>query len=205
MPRAAVCRAPALAFNIAEAGKGAATLRLSLVPVSLGLASLLIACGSGGAPTGGDGGPKLPPDAAAIRKVDAGQVDSVQMLLRRLASGEIDSAEIVYADVTGDLREEAIVPISSRGTLGNIAYVVVAMRSGKPEVILTRTLDRSTAGGGLKMEVRDGVLYETAGVYGEEDPLCCPSQLRVTAFHWDGSSLQVEREERLDQPPSAKQ
>jgi len=165
---------------------------------------LLIACGSG-APDGGDGSPKLPSDAAAIRKVDIEKVDAVQTLLQRLGSGAIAAEEIVYADLTGDLREEAIVPVTSQGTLGNIAYAVLTLKSGKPEVILTRTLDRSVAGSGLKMEVRDGVLYETAGLYGDEDPLCCPSQLRLTRFHWDGSLLQVEREERLSQPASAKQ
>ena len=110
---------------------------------------------------------------------------------------------MIFADLTGDLREEAVVPISSSGSLGNIAYVVFRLDAGNPDLILTRTLDRSTPSG-LKMSVQDGELVETAGVYGPEDPLCCPSELRKTTFRWDGTLLQVAGEVREKQP-SAKQ
>jgi hypothetical protein len=53
------------------------------------------------------------------------------------------------------------------------------------------------------MAAEEGVLHESRGVYGAEDPLCCPSQLRETTFRWDGDALQVD-EERLEQQAPAK-
>ena len=140
--------------------------------------------------------PGPPPDAVAIRDVDFTAATAVLSSLNRLGGGSVDPREITFADLTGDHREEAIVPISSGGTLGNIAYLVFTLESGAPELLLTRTLDRSTPSG-LVMEIEEGQLVETIGEYGPEDPLCCPSILRRTYFHWDGISLKVEREERL--------
>lgn len=123
----------------------------------------------------------------------------MQTSLRQLGSGSVDARAIVYADLTGDGRDEAVVPIGSGGTLGNLAYLVFTLRSGSPAVILSRTLDRSSAGG-LGIDVQEARLVETVGEFGPEDPLCCPSQLRKTYFRWDGARLQVEREERTSTP-----
>jgi hypothetical protein len=119
-------------------------------------------------------------------------------MIAQLGSGAVESGAILYADLTGDQREEAIVPVTSQGTLGNIGYVVFTLESGKPAVVLTRTVDRSAASG-LQMSVEDGVLLETRGVFGPNDPFCCPSQLRETTFNWDGSQLQVEDEVLVQQ------
>lgn len=124
-------------------------------------------------------------------------------MIDQLGTGAVDSPAVLYADLTGDLREEAVVPVSSQGTLGNIGYLVYTLADGDPEVILTRTVDRSSASG-LQMAVEDGVLMETRGVYGPDDPFCCPSQLRQTTFQWDGSRLQVETEQLVQQDPGPK-
>jgi hypothetical protein len=116
-------------------------------------------------------------------------------MLSQVGSGSLERGTIVYADVTGDLREEAIIPIASGGTLGNVAYLVFTQDKGAPALLLTRTLDRSSAGG-LRVTTEDR-LVETAAEYGPSDPLCCPSFLRRTLFRWDGSKLQVEREEKV--------
>ena len=160
-----------------------------------------MACGSGG--ERGSSAGSLPGDATAIRSVDFEALPAARTLLDQLGSGNVDKASTLYADLTGDRREEAIVPVTSQGTLGNIAYLVLRLDSGKPEVVLTRTVDKSSAGG-LQMSVDAGVLQETRGVYGPEDPFCCPSQLRETRFQWDGSRLQVETETLVQQPPGAK-
>ncbi len=164
------------------------------------------ACGTG-ATTTSTGTPTpvpTPKDAQAIEQVDFTKLPAIQTLLQQLASGSVDSKGVIYADLTGDKRDEAIVPITSGGTLGNIAYVVLTMKSGKPQVILTRTMDRTTPSG-LKMTLDNGTLVETAALYAAEDPLCCPSQLRRTEFQWDGSQMQVAGEARIEQTPSAKQ
>jgi hypothetical protein len=174
-----------------------------LAYVSITFVALWVAaCGSSGVERADDE-VSTPADTASIRQLDLSTVPATQTMLSQLASGAIDEAGTIYADLTGDLREEAVVPVTSQGTLGNIAYIVLRLDAGKPEPILTRTLDRS-ARNGLKMSVEGGILLESAGVYGDDDPLCCPSLLRVTSFRWDGSVLQVELEERVAQP-SAKQ
>jgi hypothetical protein len=161
---------------------------------------LTLGCGSGGDDTPGREDQTPPPsDATAIRSIDFSQNGELQTLIRQLGSGSIATRDILYGDVTGDRREEAAVPIDSGGTLGNVAYAVFTLRSGAPSLILTRTLDRSS-GGGLVMAVEDGKLIETSGQFGAEDPFCCPSQLRKTTFRWDGSRLQVEREEVIANP-----
>jgi hypothetical protein len=166
-----------------------------------------MACGSG-AGDGPEGTPEpvpTPSDFAAIRDVDLADLPETKALLERLGSGRAASEEVRYTDVTGDLREEAIVPVTSDGTLGNVAYLVYTMKAGNPSVILTRTMDRTTASG-LVMDIDDfGALRETAGVYGPEDALCCPSQLRLTTFRWDGTALQVAGEHKVDQPNKTKQ
>ena len=125
-------------------------------------------------------------------------------LLDQVATGSVEPREIMFADVTGDGRDEAIVPVFSGGTLGNLAYLVYTMKSGKPALVLTRTLDRSSAGG-LKMTVEGGRLVEVSAEYGPSDPFCCPSVLKRTAFRWDGAMLQVAGEERVISTPGPKQ
>ena len=125
-------------------------------------------------------------------------------MLSQSGSGRLEPGTVVYGDVTGDRREDALVPIASGGTLGNTAYLVFVPNAGNAGLVLTRTVDRSSAGG-LKMTIEDGVLVETTAVYGNEDPLCCPSGLRRTTFRWDGSRLQVAREEQVKQTPGPKQ
>jgi hypothetical protein len=127
----------------------------------------------------------------------------VQDLTSQLGGGAVDGGAILYADLTGDQREEAVVPVTSQGTLGNIGYVIFTLESAKPAPILTRTVDRTSASG-LQMSVEDGVLMETRGVFGPEDPFCCPSQLRQTTFRWDGSQLQVQDEVLVQQDPGPK-
>jgi hypothetical protein len=167
------------------------------------LSILAIACGNGGESRNASSDPKQPDDSQAIRRVDFEAIDLLQDMIAQLGSGAVESGAILYADVTGDQREEAIVPVTSQGTLGNIGYVVFTMESGKPAVVLTRTVDRSAASG-LQMSVEDGVLLETRGVFGPDDPFCCPSQLRETTFNWDGAQLQVEDEVLVQQEPGPK-
>ena len=162
------------------------------------LALFVLACGDGGGSKEPTAEPSPPADANAIHEVDFAQVPAVQTLARQVG-GEPDTQAVLFADLTGDRRDEAIVPITSGGTLGNLGYVVLTMRSGAPAPILTATRDRSSPGG-IQMSLVDGKLVKTAARYGPDDPLCCPSTLVKTTYRWDGSALQVEREEEVQQP-----
>jgi hypothetical protein len=164
------------------------------------LVFLISACGgSGQEPAATPSDPTPPADAQAIRGLDFENASAVQSLARQFGAVQIDHDAVIYADLTMDQREEAVVPIATGGTQGNVAYVVLTLRGGALDAILTRTVDRTTRSG-LKMTVEDRLLIETVGVYGPEDALCCPTQLRRTYFRWDGRQLQVEREETVPNP-----
>ena len=172
----------------------------------LGLTILLLttfasgACGSGDGPEGtATSEPATPSDAGAIRNVDPAGVPAVQAFMRQIGGGDLNRAEVTYADLTRDGRDEAIVPISSGGTLGNLGYVVLTLRSGTAASILTVQRDGNSVGG-VKLEVEDLKLVKYVGKYGPEDPRCCPSSLIKTTYYWDGSNLQVEREDEVKQP-----
>ena len=192
---------PGSADIIGSGGERSIALRVSACLFAL-LLLFAVACGNGGA---GDSSnePKTPDDSQAIRAVEFEQNDAVEDLIGQLNFGEVDDRAIVYADLTGDLREEAIVPVTSQGTQGNVGYLIFTLESDQPEIILTRTVDRSSASG-LQMSVEAGVLLETRGEYGPDDPFCCPSQLRETTFRWDGSALQVHNEVLVQQDPGPK-
>jgi hypothetical protein len=163
---------------------------------------LAAACGGGDSksstPQPSNGTP--PADADVIRGVNLNNEKDVQAALSKFGGGSVAQNEIAYADLTGDLREEAIIPITSGGTMGNIAYLVLSPATGGTDLILTRTMDRNSASG-LNMEVENGELVEYIGEYGPEDPMCCPSVLRRTTFKWDGSKLQAAGESRIQRGP----
>jgi hypothetical protein len=133
-----------------------------------------------------------------IEGVDFSEVPAVEDLLAE-SGGRLLPQEIIFADLTGDGAEEAVVPISSGGTGGNVAYAVFGYRGGDLEEFL---VVRPEAGR-VMVSVEGGVLVETQPVYAPEDPLCCPSQLRHTYYRWDGSELVVDHEE-TETVPSAK-
>ena len=131
------------------------------------------------APTGGD-----------IRSLDLEHTAPVQ---REIAAtgGEYVQTSVIYDDLTGDGVDEAVVPIASGGTLGDLAYIVLS--SGASGVIqLLASAPDPESGGGLAVAVVNGKLVETRPIYGPTDPNCCPSQLRTTVYAWDGSKLSQE-------------
>lgn len=130
-----------------------------------------------------------------ISDVDFSQVPAVESLLEQ-SGGRLLPEEIVFTDLTGDGVDEAVVPVSSGGTGGNIAYAVFGYRDGDLEELL---LVKPEAGR-VTAAVEDGVLVETQPVYAPEDPLCCPSRLVRTYYRWDGEELVVDREETVDTP-----
>jgi hypothetical protein len=133
-----------------------------------------------------------------ISGVDFSQVAAVKALLSD-SGGRLLSQEIIFADLTGDGVDEAVVPISSGGSGGSIAYAVFGYRGGE----LKELLEVKPKGGRVTVAVQDGVLVDTEPLYAPEDPLCCPSQLHHTYYRWDGSKLVVDHED-TETAPSAK-
>jgi len=133
-----------------------------------------------------------------IQGVDFSQVPAVEELVAD-SGGRVLPQEIIFADLTGDGADEAVVPVSSGGSGGNVAYAVFGYRGGD----LKELLVVKPEAGRVTVAVEDGMLVETQPVYAPEDPLCCPSQLRHTYYRWDGSELVVDHE-KTETVPSAK-
>lgn len=134
----------------------------------------------------------------SIDEVDFSQVPAVEDLLAE-SGGQVLPQEIILADLTGDGADEAVVPINSGGTGGDVAYAVFTYRDGG----LDEILQVRPEAGRVSVSVEEGMLLETQPVYGPEDPLCCPSQLRHTYYRWDGDELVVDHEV-TETVPSAK-
>jgi len=132
-----------------------------------------------------------------IRNVDLAALPVMQTLVRQLA-GRIDKVQIKYADLTGDGNEDAVVPITSDGTYGNLAFVVFTERAGALQAILTRLAGRERRG--LSVTFDQGQLAETSGVYGPFDANCCPGQIIKTYFRWDGQNLVFGRTDTITGP-----
>lgn len=108
------------------------------------------------------------------------------------SGGEVDASRIIYIDLTEDGIDDAIVPISSGGTGGDLAVVVLGYGpDGLGELL--RVLPRETRS--IRATVEEGQLVTTEGIYGPNDPLGDPSGRLRLYYGWDGSALVVEREE----------
>ncbi len=210
-------RAPAGAFRRRREGRRL-DLRLWAAGLLLvGIALAVTACDNGGSQepeatgvSAASASPSSEPEptetAAAetavpdggISEVDFSQVAAVKALLQD-SGGRLVAQQIIFADLTGDGVDEAVVPISSGGTGGTIAYAVFGYRGGD----LKELLEVKPAAGRVTVAVQDGVLVDTEPLYAPEDPLCCPSQLHHTFYRWNGSKLVVDHEE-TETAPSAK-
>ena len=167
------------------------------------LASLIAACGGGG---GDDATPTSPAETPAataaaspgpsslIRRLDLPTLDAVQALLKT-TGGIYVQGSVLYADLTGDDAEEAVVPVSSGGTLGDVGFIVLKIGDNVLETPLTV---RPEAGGSLSVSIEGGQLVVIEPMPGPDDPECCPSQLRRTVYAWDGDSLEIESVETVE-------
>ena len=177
-----------------------AALALAIVALSA-MAAASAGCGGGGSKTatptrspsgsvtalatsGATATPSL-----GIRTLDLSNVADVRSVAAS-TGGQYVQTSVLYADLTRDGVDEAVVPISSGGTLGDVAFLVLT-----PAGDGTRTLLKETpagGSGGLAVSVVDGRIVMTQPVYGPDDPQCCPGTLRKTTYAWDGATFAVE-------------
>ena len=136
--------------------------------------------------------PAATPD---IRDADLSRQPDLTALLQRLG-GELVTSDILYVDLTGDGGEEAILPISSGGTAGNLAFIVLSYRDGKLAALLTEVPEA----GSLRVEVDDHNLVEVLPVYSDGDTPGFPSQIKRIYYNWKSGALIAGREETVDNP-----
>ena len=163
------------------------------------LAALALACGDGDegkkTPTATSPATSTPVSPSDIRKVDLDQQADVKALRQRLG-GEVVAEDILYADLTGDGQEEAIVPISSGGTAGNLAFIVIGYRGGE----LVALLSEVPAEGSVQVELEDHHLVEVLPVYSPGDTPGFPSRIKKVQYIWKNGALVVGSEEVVENP-----
>jgi hypothetical protein len=115
------------------------------------------------------------------------------------SGAQVDPQAIIYADLTGDGEAEAIVPVSSGGEGGNIALFVYSLQPSGIEQVLDYKPDMR-----LQVAIDGGKLTVTEPVSAPGDPLCCPSELKITTYSWDGSQLAVSDQRTVAGTPGAK-
>ncbi|MDP6606004.1 MAG: hypothetical protein QF664_07100 [Dehalococcoidia bacterium] len=185
-------------------------LPAALVPVVIALAMLVVlagalllsGCGASDPPapratasptTAAPAGATALPGAGAVslREVDFASPAVAADLINRAGGGEVNVNRVVYEDLTGDGREEAVVVVESGGTAGDLAVAVYRLTPGGAALVMFERL-------GGRVEVRLGLVVTQEGVYADDDARCCPSRLRERAYGWRDSAFTLISEQVVD-------
>ncbi|MCS6803015.1 MAG: hypothetical protein RMM58_14350 [Chloroflexota bacterium] len=105
--------------------------------------------------------------------------------------GFADLQDIIYGDISGDGREEAIIPIVSGGTAGTVGYLIYF--AGDREPVFATSLT------GYKLGARatNGQLVVLEPIYAGWEANCCPSGISETRYRLIGATLdRIARDER---------
>ncbi len=169
------------------------------IALSVLLLTLTIGCNGDGS---GDGDKSTPtpteplPTATPARNIRDVDLTAQQEIVdfQTGAGGEIDADRIIYADLTGDGTDEAIVPVGSGGESGDIAVFVFGFGEGEEPEELLRAQPAET---GMMVSITNAQLVTEEGAFAPGDPFGVPSQILRRHYSWDGQSLVIEREERM--------
>ena len=135
-----------------------------------------------------------------IRSVDLANQPDVKAFVQGL-DGEVAPEEVIYSDLTGDGVEEAVVPVSSGGTQGDVGFIVVGYVDGKLEALLSDAPE----GGEVRVAVTGGLLVETLPVYAEGDAPGFPSSVKSIFYAWQVDHFVVDHEVVSTSPNSPRQ
>jgi hypothetical protein len=138
-----------------------------------------------------------------IRSVDLESAPAVDAFIEELG-GTYEQSSVLYADVTGDDIEDATIPVSSGGTLGDIGFIVVTLDDGDEadgEASVSEALSVDAREYGVSVSIEDGKLVSVEPVPGPDDPECCPSQIRTTTYEGDGGTGLTEESSVVEENP----
>ena len=102
--------------------------------------------------------------------------------------------EVLYVDMSGDGREEAVISLHSGGTAGVSAFLVYELSAGKP------ALRGSIAGYKLGRRPEGGRLLVVQGIYTTGDPNCCPSGWKDSLYELRSSKLNLVSQSEYGNP-----
>jgi hypothetical protein len=135
-----------------------------------------------------------------LKTLDLSTQPDVQELAQRLG-GQVSADEVIYADLTGDGRDDAVVPISSGGTQGDLGFIVLGYLDGEVKALLTEAPEK----GEVRVTVTGGQLVESLPVYAGGDLPGFPSKIRNVYYAWNGGTFVVDHEEVIDNPSLPRQ
>jgi hypothetical protein len=107
---------------------------------------------------------------------------SVKVTLKK---GGFVSSEVLFADLTGDGKDDAVVTVDSGGAAGIVALYVFSAGTGKDLKVVYRNqrLYRAAA----RINPGPALVYSLPQ-YKDGDELCCPSSYRETELKWSAKS-----------------
>jgi hypothetical protein len=122
---------------------------------------------------------------------------AIKQLLQS-GGGFVDKG-VVFRDVTGDKRDDAIVRVQSGGVNGAVAIYVFSTanrKGGKLRAIFrTQRLMRAST------RVLKGVVSYRTARYAPGDELCCPSQVTQSTLAYDKDARRMRVKERVTFAP----
>lgn len=126
----------------------------------------------------------------------------VKSLLR--SGGGYVNPRVVFRDLTGDDRRDAIVQVHSGGAAGNVALYVFSTH-GRDERGELRAVYRLQRLFRSAVRVKGRSLFYRVPRYSPGDELCCPAQWREQELRWSSSKRRFLRRgepRELDPPKS---
>lgn len=98
----------------------------------------------------------------------------------RLRKGGFVDPDIVFRDLTGEGRSDAVVAVHSGGTAGRVALFIFSSGTGDDLKIVYRNQRLYRA----RVRVASTSVFYAVPDYDAGDELCCPAHLRETELVW---------------------
>jgi hypothetical protein len=127
--------------------------------------------------------------------------DAIKTLLR--SGGGFVDRKVVFRDLTGDKRDDAVVRVHSGGAAGVVAVYVFSTANRKGGRL--RVIFRSQSLMRASTRVLKGVASYRTSRYEPGDELCCPARLTQSTLAWNARERRMRVSERVTfaPPPTA--
>ncbi len=131
---------------------------------------------------------------------DDSTTSSVKRLLR--GGGGFVSPDVLFADVTGDGRSDAIVLVENGGVAGAVALYVFST-DGKGENTPLRVVYRSQRLYRAAMRLTGASLILNTPRYREGDDVCCPDRIVQRTYLWSPGARTLQLDDSQEIVPAA--
>jgi hypothetical protein len=130
------------------------------------------------------------------------QTSAAVKTLLQSGGGFVDRG-VVFRDLTGDKRDDAVVRVQSGGAAGVVAVYVFSTANRKNAKL--RVIFRSQSLMRASTRVLKGVLSYRTSRYDPGDELCCPARLTQSTLAWKRDERRMRVSERVTfaPPPEA--